>query len=127
MFGNIIAVKFMNEQLVIFFNSLTLVVLTAFQAINFCMAFYRLIKAIINQKRIDSTEGGNDREAHLINGIGWVSAGLKFGAIETVIGFAPGIFGTAITRRILRLLGRGCLTIGVVKGFVIPYLTPQQL
>jgi hypothetical protein len=45
-----------------------------------------------------------------------MATGIKLGAIETVVGFAPAGFGGAITRRILRLLGRACLIVGIVKG-----------
>lgn len=45
-----------------------------------------------------------------------MTTGIKLGAIETVIGFAPMGFGGAFTRRIIRLLARACLAIGVVKG-----------
>lgn len=55
-------------------------------------------------------------EAHLFRGLGWIVAGMKLGAIETVIGFAHGGFGVAFTRRVLRLLAHACLIIGIVKG-----------
>ncbi len=42
--------------------------------------------------------------------------GLKLGAIETVVGFAHTSFSGALIRRVLRLLARACLCIGVVKG-----------
>ncbi|THH00305.1 hypothetical protein EW026_g2197 [Hermanssonia centrifuga] len=71
---------------------------------------------MVNQKRIDDTVNGNDQEAHLFNGMGWITAGIKLGVIETVVGFAPAVFGEAITRRVLRFLGRAMLIIGVIKG-----------
>lgn len=69
----------------------------------------------MNQRRIDSTNRSDD-EVHLVNGLGWIAGGIKLGAIESVIGFVDASFGLAMTRRILRLLGRACLIIGVVKG-----------
>ena len=89
--------------------------LTIFQAMCFCMCFYRLVRALVDQKRIDVADK-NQQEAHLLNGIGWTAIGIKLGAVESVIGFAPSIFALALTRRILRFLGRACMTIGVMKG-----------
>ncbi|KAJ7616367.1 hypothetical protein DFH06DRAFT_1307130 [Mycena polygramma] len=102
-----------DQQIWTFLTSLTLALLTAFQAINFCFAFYRLIRAFIDQRRIETT---STDQAHLIRGIGWITGGLKLGAIETVIGFANGGFGGAMTRRVLRFLARAFLIIGIVKG-----------
>lgn len=48
-----------------------------------------------------------------------MAAGIKLGAVESVIGFAAGDFGLTLTRRILRMLGRALLTIGIVKGYVL--------
>ncbi|KAF7342159.1 hypothetical protein MVEN_01803700 [Mycena venus] len=104
---------FSDQQLWTFLTSLTLALLTAFEAINFCFAFYRLIRAFVDQRRIETTSSDS---AHLIRGIGWISGGFKLGAIETVIGFAQGGFGGALTRRIIRFLARAFLIIGIVKG-----------
>ncbi|KAJ7468947.1 hypothetical protein B0H11DRAFT_2238492 [Mycena galericulata] len=102
-----------DQELWTFLTSLTLALLTAFEAINFCFAFYRLIRAFVDQRRIETT---STDQAHLIRGIGWISGGFKLGAVETVIGFAQGGFGGALTRRILRFLARAFLIIGIVKG-----------
>ncbi|KAJ7121108.1 hypothetical protein C8R44DRAFT_981935 [Mycena epipterygia] len=102
-----------DQQLWTFLTSLTLALLTAFEAINFCFAFYRLIRAFVDQRRIEIT---STDQAHLIRGIGWITGGFKLGAIETVIGFAQGGFGGALTRRIIRFLARAFLIIGIVKG-----------
>jgi len=115
-----IAIGFLNkhnEMIWTFFTSFTLALLTAFQVIIFCLVFLRLIQAILNQKRFESNE--EEDKAHLVRGTGWISAATKLGAVETMIGFAGGGFGVALTRRILRLLGRACLCIGTVKGYVI--------
>lgn len=111
-----IGVKFTDATLELFFNSLTLVLFVVFQAINFCACFYRLIQAGLDQRRIDTTTNGNDHERHFINGTGWMALGIKLGAVESVIGFASGDFGLALTRRVLRFLGRACLVIGLIKG-----------
>jgi hypothetical protein len=67
----------------------------------------------VDQRRIETSKSD---EAHLLRGVGWVTAGLKLGAIESVIGFVSVGFGSILIRRILRLLGRACLVIGAVKG-----------
>lgn len=95
------------------FTSLTLVLLAGFQIIICCLAFFRLTQAILDQKRIKNQCSD---KAHLIKGIGWITGSLKLGVIETGIGFAGGGFGVVLTRRILRLLVRASLCIGVAKG-----------
>ena len=47
-----------------------------------------------------------------------MAIGVILGAVETGVGFASGSFGLFFTRRLLRLLGRACLTIGIAKGCV---------
>ncbi|TFK29444.1 hypothetical protein FA15DRAFT_700042 [Coprinopsis marcescibilis] len=100
-------------QINTFFSSLTLALLIVFQAIVFLIVFFRLITALMNQRSFQNT--GRDA-AHLINGVAWLSLGMKLGAIETTIGFAGGMFGLVITRRIIRFVGRACLCIGIIKG-----------
>jgi len=112
----IIAVGFTNETVRSFMDGLVLVLFVIFQALNFCAVFLRLVKAFLNQRRIDTSEKGSEDEVHLFNGLGWIAAGIKLGAVEGLIGFAAGGFGEALTRRILRFLGRACLVIGVLKG-----------
>ena len=114
--GTILAMGFettRDQTLWTFFSALTLALLTAYQAISFSLTFYQLIRVIINKRRIEVS--GSD-EAHMARGIGWIAAGLKLGAIESVVGYADAGFGVPLTRRILRLIGRACLIIGVVKG-----------
>lgn len=79
------------------------------------LTFYRIVKALVDQRRIEAS-GTEETERRLFNGVGWLALGTKLGAIETVIGFADGGFGLFFTRRLLRLLARACLTIGVIKG-----------
>jgi hypothetical protein len=96
-----------------FFTSFTLALLMAYQAIVFCLTFYRLIRALINQRHIENTSRDS---SHLIRGTGWIAGGLKLGAIETLVGFVQIGFGITLTRRILRFLSRAFLIIGVIKG-----------
>jgi hypothetical protein len=104
-----------DKSLWTFFTSLTLALTTAYQALNFCFAFFRIAKAFIVQRRIETTSSD---QAYFFKGIAWIAGGLKLGAIETVIGFAQGGFGGALTRRILRFLSRAFLCIGIIKGSV---------
>jgi hypothetical protein len=113
---SVIAIGFNTDSaqlLWTFFTSLTLALLTSYQAIAFCFAFYRLTKAFIDQRRIEISS--SDRN-HLFKGTGWIAGGLKLGAIESVVGFAQGSFGMALTRRILRFLARAFICIGLAKG-----------
>lgn len=72
----------------------------------------------------------NSDEAHLFKGIVWICIGLKLGAIESVIGFANIGFAGAMSRRLLRFLSRGFLTVGLAKGYVfvtsMPRLSDQK-
>ena len=59
-------------------------------------------------------------EGILFRGLGWLVVGAKISAIESAIGFATTSFGVILTRRVLRMIGRACIIIGVIKGFVSP-------
>ncbi|KDR77146.1 hypothetical protein GALMADRAFT_210272 [Galerina marginata CBS 339.88] len=104
-----------QEGLWTFFTSLTLALLTVYQAAVFSLAFFRLVQVLLHQRRIENK--GSDK-AHFLNGIGWISGAAKLGALDTVVGFAGGGFGISLTRRIFRMLSRAFLCIGIVKGFV---------
>ncbi|KAF8581113.1 hypothetical protein K439DRAFT_253336 [Ramaria rubella] len=101
------------QRISLFFSAGTLALFTLFQASVFSLVFIRLVRAFIDERRVESTQRD---EIHLFRGIGWLAAGLKLGAIETVVGFANISFAVSITRRALRLFGRGLLIIGVIKG-----------
>jgi hypothetical protein len=97
-----------------FFSSVTLALFTLFQASCFCFAFYRLMRALWIQRKF---EADSKDAAVLFRGIGWINAGIKLGAIETVVGFVfYGGIPIAYVRRILRMLSRAFLSIGVAKG-----------
>ena len=102
-----------EQQLWTFSTSFTLAFLTVFQIAAFCFAFFRLTQTIFSRRRIESQ---HNAKAQLIKGIGWISGSLILGGIETAIGFAVGGFGLVLSRRILRLLTRASLCIGVIKG-----------
>jgi hypothetical protein len=101
-----------EQHLWTFSTSFTLAFLTGFQIAVFCFAFFRLTQTIFSRK----FKSQRNAKAHLIKGIGWISGSLMLGGIETVIGFAVGGFGVVLSRRILRLLTRASLCIGVIKG-----------
>ncbi|KAG7092869.1 hypothetical protein E1B28_009181 [Marasmius oreades] len=108
-----LVIQVINELIHTFFSSFAVALLTAYQAINFSFAFIRLAIAFINSRRIERDSAD---EVVLFKGTGWITGGLKLGAIETVIGFAGPGFGTSLVRRIFRLLARAFLVIGLVKG-----------
>ncbi|KAJ4486781.1 hypothetical protein C8J55DRAFT_508626 [Lentinula edodes] len=114
--GTTVAVGFSNPQnktLWTIFTDFDLGFITVYQALNFSFAFFRLAKAFLEQQRIESSDTD---EALLIKGTGWVTLGIKLGAVESAIGFVPPQFGVVLARRILRFLGRALLIIGLLKG-----------
>ena len=83
------------------------------------MFFVRLASCVLAQYNIED-RAASEWEGILFRGLGWLVIGAKISAIETAIGFATTSFGVILTRRILRMIGRACLIIGVIKGFVSP-------
>ncbi|KAG6885081.1 hypothetical protein C0993_006042 [Termitomyces sp. T159_Od127] len=79
----------------------------------FCLAFYRLIRTLITQRLIEATASD---ETQFVRGTAWITVGLKLGEIETIIGFATNAYWIAMARRIVRLLARASLIIGLIKG-----------
>jgi len=98
-----------------FFSSFTLAILFVCQATVFCFALFRLVQIIAHQRRIES----RGTPSSSIGGTGWITVAMKLGAIEALVGFAGGSFGVAITRRIMRLISRAFLVVGMVKGYVV--------
>ncbi|TFY73095.1 hypothetical protein EWM64_g10917 [Hericium alpestre] len=104
-----------SQNIRTFLNSLGLVLLTIYQAATFFIVLLRLTKAVLAQRNIEMHVRQNE-ETHLFRGTGWIAIGVKLGFAETVVGFASGSFGLFFTRRLLRMLSRACLVIGVVRG-----------
>lgn len=102
-----------DRDLWTFFTSITLALFTVYQAINFCLVFFRLVNALRGQRDF---EASSSDQAYLFRGICWISGGLKLGVIETVVGFAHTGFSGALIRRVFRCLARACLCIGVANG-----------
>ncbi|EJD41557.1 hypothetical protein AURDEDRAFT_186509 [Auricularia subglabra TFB-10046 SS5] len=91
----------------------TLALVTAYQAIHFCVAFLHFFQKAFRGERAFSTASERDLRLYSMNGTGWLAVGLKLGAVETVLGFAGFTFAPTIVRRVLRVLGRAFVLIGV--------------
>jgi len=100
-----------------FLRSTSLALLIIYQLITFLLFFMRLVSCILAQRDIEDRAAA-EREGILFGGIGWLALGMKISAIEGATGFATMSFGLILTRRILRMVGRACIIIGIVKGFV---------
>lgn len=117
-----LAVGFSNntfQHISLFFSSAALIFLVLFQATLFTLAFVRVVRAFIDERRVEDDSRHRHEHAeqiYLFRGLGWLSVGLKLGAIESVVGFADTSFAVVLTRRLLRLFGRGAVIIGVIKG-----------
>ncbi|KAJ3793269.1 hypothetical protein GGU11DRAFT_417436 [Lentinula aff. detonsa] len=117
--GTTVAVGFSdpyNKTLWTIFTDFDLGFITTYQILNFSFAFFRLAKAFLEQQRIETSDTD---EALLLRGTGWITLGIKLGAVETAIGFVSPQFGVVLARRILRLLGRASLIIGLLEGLDI--------
>lgn len=91
----------------------TLALVTAYQAVHFCVAFLHFFQKAFRGERAFSTASERDLRLYSMSGTGWLAAGLKLGAVETVLGFAGFTFAPTIVRRVLRVLGRAFMLIGV--------------
>lgn len=102
-----------GESLWLSLGQLSLGLYTTYQCLLSFLAFYRLFTAFIDQRRIDTK---HTDEHHFFNGTAWISSGIKLGAIECIVGFTSGGLAVPLIRRILRLVARGSLIIGALKG-----------
>lgn len=109
-----------NQEIWLFFTSVTLVVLIIFQAVIFCFSFYLTIRLWLESRRpVDTNRTSlGSIEIHMprLGGISWITIGAKVGAVETLLGFVDGGFVVVLIRRILRMLSRICLVYGVLKA-----------
>jgi hypothetical protein len=101
-----------------FLSSTSLALLTIYQVITFLIFFARLASRVLAQRAIED-RAASEHEGVLFRGIGWLSVGMKISAVESALGFASANFGIVLVRRVLRSLGRACVIIGIVKGFVL--------
>ncbi|GBE89786.1 predicted protein [Sparassis crispa] len=112
---HMVAVGFTNNSAHTVFDIVTLALLVLYQGIHLCVALHRLNKAF-RQRRSEATPDGIQVKTHLFHGLLWIIAGFLLGTVEVLVGFASGGYAVVLTRRILRLLGRACLIIGVING-----------
>ena len=102
-----------------FLRSTSLALLVIYEAGTFLVFFVRLASCILAQYNIED-RAASEWEGIMFRGLGWLVVGAKLSAIETAAGFATTSFGVILTRRVLRMIGRACIIIGVIKGFVYP-------
>ncbi|KAH8981376.1 hypothetical protein EDB86DRAFT_3247689 [Lactarius hatsudake] len=96
-------------------SSTLLALLTAAQALTFLLFFVRLASGLVKQRNIED-RAATEREGVLFRGQGWLVVGMKLSMCETALGWVAPSFGLLFTRRGIRLIGRACIIIGVVKG-----------
>ena len=87
------------------------------QALTFLLFLVALILGLLKQRCIEA-RAAIEREAVLFRGLGWLTVGIKLSMFETVFGWVTPNFYLVLLRRLLRMIGRACIIIGVVKGFV---------
>lgn len=102
-----------------FLRSASLALLVIYEAATFLVFFIRLASCVLAQYNIED-RAASEWEGILFRGLGWLVIGAKISAIETATGFATTSFGVILTRRVLRMIGRACIIIGVIKGFASP-------
>lgn len=105
-----------SESLWLSLSYSSLTIYTTIQFLFFLLAFSRLSRAYLDQRRIKLTHSD---EHHYFHGIAWITTGIVIGAIETIAGFVQVSFGVALARRILRLIARATLMFGLLKGCVV--------
>ena len=98
-------------------SSTALALMTVAQALTFLLFFMGLTSGLVKQRHIEACAAA-EREAVLFRGLGWLAVGMKFSMMETAFGWVTPSFGLIFFRRGIRLIGRACIIIGVVKGFV---------
>ena len=102
-----------------FLRSISQALLVIYQGLTFLVFFVRLASCVLAQYNIED-RAASEWEGILFRGLGWLAVGAKLSALESAIGFATTSFGVILTRRVLRMIGRACIIIGVIKGFVSP-------
>ncbi|KAH9931509.1 uncharacterized protein B0H18DRAFT_1102667 [Fomitopsis serialis] len=117
--NNGLYVGFTNPYIHVGFDSLTLVVLLIYQLLIFSLAAYRLARAFrYRQDLVTEKSDGSELKTQMFRGSPWLVAGMLLGTLETTLGFPGGGFALALIRRVLRMLSRACLIIGLFNGYV---------
>ncbi|KAI9438039.1 hypothetical protein H4582DRAFT_1952276 [Lactarius indigo] len=96
-------------------SSTSLALLSVAQGLTFLLFFVRLASSLVKQRNIEDS-AATEREGVLFRGLGWLTVGMKLSMTETALGWVTPSFGLVLTRRGLRMIGRACIIIGVVKG-----------
>jgi hypothetical protein len=104
-----------------FLRSISLALFVIYQGITFLVFFVRLASCALAQYNIED-RAASEWEGILFRGLGWLVVGAKISAVESAVGFATTSFGVILTRRVLRMIARACLIIGVIKGFASPQI-----
>ena len=105
-----------SQSLWLSLSRFSLTVYTIIQFLFFLLAFSRLCRAFLDQRRIELTRSD---EHHYLHGIVWITTGIITGVIETIAGFVQVSFGVILARRILRLIARATLMFGLLKGCAV--------
>jgi hypothetical protein len=98
-------------------SSTSLALMTVAQALTFLLFFLGLTSGLVKQRHIETCAAA-EREGVLFRGLGWLALGMKLSMLETAFGWVTPSFGLIFLRRGIHLIGRACIIIGVVKGFV---------
>lgn len=104
------------EGLWTFFTRFALALYAFAQAVAFYLCFTHVLGALSHRRDMKDLEKSAHADVVLLKGNGWLATGFALGVIETVLGFAPGLMGIVLARRIARLLSRTCLCIGLLRG-----------
>lgn len=109
---------FINDQARVIWsllNSIAMAVFIIYQATTFFLTGFRLSRHFF-MERDESLSRRPNNDAMTIKGTGWLAAGIKLAAIETLLAFIPNGWELVFARRLCRLLGRIFLLIGLLKG-----------
>jgi len=96
-------------------NSIALAVFIIYQASIFFLTGFRLARHFV-MERDEALSRRPNKDAMTIRGTGWLAAGIKLAAVETLLAFIPNGWELVFARRLCRLLGRVFLLVGIMKG-----------
>ena len=97
------------------FDSIALAVFIIYQASAFFLTGFRIARHFY-MERDESFSRRPNKAMMTIKGTGWLAAGIKMGAIETLLAFISNGWELVLARRLCRLLGRILLVVGLMKG-----------
>ncbi|OCH94640.1 hypothetical protein OBBRIDRAFT_831686 [Obba rivulosa] len=112
----VLSAFFTNAGLHSMLDAATLIFLALYQLFIFFVMLRRLMKVLAHKQALRESKAVKQMETHHIRGVGWIAGSLLLGASEVLIGLAQGTFAVALARRIIRMVARTCLVVGVVQG-----------